>query len=89
MTPVLDLDEAAAHAHAVPRSAFAPILATDHLQQAVSPRFSRSTSCFPPPPPSPGQDTRAVLVELGYAAEEIVELLRSGAVMSGLQLPSR
>jgi alpha-methylacyl-CoA racemase len=80
VTPVLDLDEAAAHPHAVARSAYAPIDGGPHLQPAVAPRFSRSGTPVPPVPPTPGQDTRAVLADHGFTAVEIDELLSSGAV---------
>jgi alpha-methylacyl-CoA racemase len=80
VTPVLDLDEAAAHPHALARSSYAPIAGTGHLQPSVAPRFSRSETPVPGAPASPGQHTREVLSEVGYAEEEIKSLERAGAV---------
>jgi len=80
VTPVLDLDEAAAHPHALARSSYAAVEGTHHLQPAVAPRFSRSRTPIPSGPASPGQHTREVLAESGYAVDEIAELMRTGVV---------
>lgn len=81
VTPVLDMDEAAAHPHAAAREAYVPIEGTPFVQPAVAPRLSRSGSGVPPPPPTPGQHTREILAEAGLAGA-VDELLRSGAVES-------
>lgn len=80
VTPVLDLDEAAAHPHAIARSSYAPIEGTDHLQPSVAPRFSRSETPVPSRSARPGQHTYEVLAESGLTAAAIAELLRSGVV---------
>lgn len=81
VTPVLDLDEAAAHPHAIVRTSYVPIEGTDHhLQPSVAPRFSRSETPVPSEAARPGQDTYEVLAECGLTAETIAELLRSRVV---------
>lgn len=82
VTPVLDLDEAAAHPHAQARAAYAPLKGSGHLQAAVAPRFSRSSTPVPSPPPVPGAQTREVLAELGYAEGQFADLLAAGVVSS-------
>jgi len=80
VTPVLDLDEATRHEQAVTRGAYRPIPGFDVPQPAVSPRFSRSHTPVPPPPPTVGADTDTVLGELGYAADRIASLRAAGVV---------
>jgi alpha-methylacyl-CoA racemase len=80
VTPVLDLDEAAGHEQAVARGAYRPIPGYDVPQPAVAPRFSRSETPVPPPPPRVGADTDAVLAELGYSLERVALLRGSGVV---------
>ncbi|WP_033289609.1 CaiB/BaiF CoA transferase family protein [Amycolatopsis jejuensis] len=61
VTPVLAPDEAAAHPHIAARSG---LLSLDGITQpAPAPRFSRSTTDLPSPPPAPGADTDAVLAD--------------------------
>jgi len=78
VTPVLDLDEAAVHPHAVARGGYLATEGTAYPQPAVSPRFSRSTTPVPGGPARPGEHTRAVLTEAGYAAAQVAELLAAG-----------
>jgi alpha-methylacyl-CoA racemase len=80
VTPVLDLEEAQAHPHAVVRSAYVPLGAGPFRQPAVTPRFSRSATPIPSPAVGPGQHTREILAELGYDAAAVDELLASGVV---------
>jgi alpha-methylacyl-CoA racemase len=80
VTPVLDLDEAAAHPHAVARRDYLPVDDAGHVQPAVAPRFSRSATPVPGPAPTPGAHTREVLAELGCTETDIAELLATGAV---------
>ncbi|TFV93780.1 CoA transferase [Blastococcus sp. CT_GayMR20] len=80
VTPVLDLDEAAAHPHAVARSAYEPLDGSPHPQPAVAPRFSRSTTPVPSPAVSPGQQTREILAQCGYDGAAVDELLETGVV---------
>jgi alpha-methylacyl-CoA racemase len=80
VTPVLDLDEAAAHPHAVARGDYLPLADDGHLQPAVAPRFSRSGTAVPGGAPAPGGHTREILLELGRTEPQIADLLRSGVV---------
>ncbi|UMG91205.1 CaiB/BaiF CoA-transferase family protein [Nocardioides sp. TF02-7] len=82
VTPVLDLDEAVAHDQAVARDGYAPIAGTEYHQAVPAPRFSRSATPLPAPPPTPGADTTAVLEELGYAVDR-VRALRDAGVVAG------
>jgi alpha-methylacyl-CoA racemase len=80
VTPVLDLDEATRHEQAAARGAYEPIPGFDVPQPAVSPRFSRSRTPVPAPPPRVGADTEAVLTELRYAPERVASLRAAGVV---------
>jgi alpha-methylacyl-CoA racemase len=80
VTPVLDLDEAVAHPHAVARGSYVPLEDGGSPQPAVAPRFSRSATPVPAPAPRPGQDTREVLADHGYDPATIEDLLAAGAV---------
>lgn len=60
--PVLDMEEAAAHPHAVARETF--VRRDGILQPAPSPRFSRTPGAIRGGPPLPGEHTEAVLSEL-------------------------
>lgn len=77
VTPVLTLEEAAAHPLAAQRQAFVDVDGVRH--PAPAPRFDRSVPDAPRPPPEPGQDTEALLAEAGYTPPEITTLLASGA----------
>ena len=80
VTPVLDLDEATRHEQAAARDAYQPMPGFEVLQPAVSPRFSRSRTPVPSPPPSVGQHTDEVLDELGYASGRVASLRAAGVV---------
>ncbi|MGV0793186.1 CaiB/BaiF CoA transferase family protein [Mycolicibacterium sp. XJ1819] len=69
VTPVLSLDEAPEHPHAVARSAFVEIGGT--VQPAPAPRFSRTPADLPAAPPPRGADTRDVLRDWGFDADTI------------------
>lgn len=77
--PVLSMGDAAAHPHNQARGTF--VEHAGRLQPAPAPRFSRTTAQIDAPPPHPGQDTRAVLADWGFAAERIDQLVASGAVV--------
>jgi alpha-methylacyl-CoA racemase len=78
VAPVLSLGEAPTHEHARARRAFVEIDGVP--QPAPAPRFS-ATQCGPPSPPvRPGTHTRAVLMEVGYAAADVDAMLRAGVV---------
>jgi alpha-methylacyl-CoA racemase len=78
VSPVLSLAEAPAHPHAVARNAFLAV--GDVTQPAPAPRFGRTPADSPSPPPRPGADTDAVLVDLGLSASEIADLRSRGVV---------
>jgi alpha-methylacyl-CoA racemase len=80
VTPVLDLDEATRHEQAAARGAYQPIPGYAVPQPAVAPRFGRSRTVVPPPPPRVGEHTDAVLEELGYAPERVASLRSAGVV---------
>jgi len=76
--PVLSMSEAPRHPHYQHRKTFIQIDGV--LQPAPAPRFSRNKPEIKNPPPTPGQDTLAVLADFGFSAEEI-DALRSMQVI--------
>lgn len=78
VAPVLGLDEAAAHPHARARGAYVEVDGV--VQPAPAPRFSRSVPEAPRAAPQPGADGDAVLLEAGFAAEDIAALRAAGAL---------
>ena len=78
VSPVLNLAEAAAHPHAVARNAFVEIAGVS--QPAPAPRFGRTATQVPAPPPRPGADTDAVLAGLGLTAPDIQDLRARGVI---------
>lgn len=77
-TPVLSLNEAPRHPHAVARRAFIEVDGV--TQPAPAPRFSRSRPAAPSSPALPGDHTHALLREMGLDTEAITELVDSGVV---------
>lgn len=75
--PVLDLDEAPRHPHNLARNSFAQV--NGITQPAPAPRFSGTPAGPCQPIGESGADTRTLLSELGYAENEIAQLLASGA----------
>jgi alpha-methylacyl-CoA racemase len=67
VSPVLSLDEAPHHPHAVARSAFIEVGGT--MQPAPAPRFSETPAAVPTPPPGRGANTEAVLRDWRVTAE--------------------
>jgi alpha-methylacyl-CoA racemase len=80
VTPVLDLDEAVDHPHAVARSSYVPLDDSPFPQPAVAPRFSRSRTPVPSAAVLPGAHTREILAERGYDRTVVDELLAAGVV---------
>ncbi|KAB2344469.1 CaiB/BaiF CoA transferase family protein [Actinomadura rudentiformis] len=80
VSPVLTMDEVAAHPHNASRESFF----TDSggaIHPRPAPRFAGTPSGRPAPAPVPGQDTHAILSEMGHTAKEIADLLKEGAVV--------
>ncbi|WP_309045713.1 CaiB/BaiF CoA transferase family protein [Marinobacter sediminicola] len=77
--PVLDLIEAQSHPHNVERNTYVDI--GGMKQPAPAPRFSRTEAHIRFAAKPYGQDTDALLQEIGYSAEEI-DQLRAGKACS-------
>ena len=75
VAPVLDLGEAPVHPHNLARRAFVDLEGV--FQPAPAPRYSETMLDRPDPPRKEGQDSEAILAELGYGAEEIAGLLKA------------
>jgi alpha-methylacyl-CoA racemase len=75
--PVLSLDEAATHPHALARQAYVEVAGV--RQPAPAPRFDRCPPEPPRPAPALGQHTRELLALAGHSPEQIAALLASGA----------
>jgi alpha-methylacyl-CoA racemase len=79
VAPVLDMGEAPHHAHAQARQAF--IHVDGLVQPGVAPRMGGSpVPRSPRPPPLPGADTAQILNELGYAPDEVQQLVAQHVV---------
>lgn len=76
--PVLDFAEARRHPHYQARNGFVVTSGIEH--PAPSPRFSRTRS-EARPIGAPGQDTEALLRELGRSQSQIEHLRRTGAIV--------
>jgi len=76
--PVLSMSEAPAHPHNRGRQAFSPDAGP--VQPMPAPRYSRTVSQLPPPAPTVGRDTQALLREIGLDAAEVQAWLHAGAV---------
>jgi alpha-methylacyl-CoA racemase len=76
--PVLRLGEAVEHPHAQSRCSYVEL--DGIVQPAPAPRFSRTVSAISSGPPRNGQDTEAVLAELGYAPDRVAALRAAGAI---------
>ncbi len=75
--PVLTLEEAPAHAHAVARRSFMDVDGV--VVPGPAPRFDRSTPAPARPAPETGAHTGAVLAEAGFSSAEIDALFEAGA----------
>jgi alpha-methylacyl-CoA racemase len=76
--PVLGLTEAPGHPHHRARGTFVEV--DGIVQAAPAPRFSATTPASPRPESRPGVDTRSVLTDAGFSAQEVDGLLAEGAV---------
>lgn len=76
VTPVLTLAEASDHPHNLARQ---NIVRRDAIRQpGVIPVFGRTPGAIGVPPPRIGQDTRAILADLGISDAEITKLIGNG-----------
>ena len=78
VSPVLELDEAVTHPHAVARGTF--IEQDGLMQPGVAPRFSRTPGAIASAAPVTGAHTDEILTELAYSSAEIAMLRNSGVV---------
>lgn len=78
VAPVLSLAEARDHPHLSERATY--VRPGGVLQSAPAPRFSRSTPRAVAVPGAAGQDTDAILHELGYDADAIVVMRDDGVI---------
>jgi alpha-methylacyl-CoA racemase len=78
VSPVLSMDEAPHHPHNAVRRSFVNVGGAS--QPAPTPRFSRTAAPPPEPMSESGADTRAVLLDFGFAEQEIETLLANGTV---------
>ncbi len=76
--PVLTIAEAPDHPHNVHRNTFTEVAGI--TQPSPSPRFSRTEATIAGPPRHPGQDTDAVLADVGFDADDVTKLRDCGAV---------
>jgi alpha-methylacyl-CoA racemase len=83
-TPVLGITEAPQHPHAKSRASFVEVGGI--VQPAPAPRFSRHPTELPSLPGLPGDDTLAVLEELGIGPEARAALLEAAAARQSATL---
>ncbi|MDO9410834.1 CaiB/BaiF CoA-transferase family protein [Patulibacter sp.] len=76
--PVLTLDEAPHHAHAVARGGFVDV--DGHAVPAPAPRYDRTPLTAGAAPVPVGADTDATLAAAGFAPDEVARLREVGAV---------
>ncbi|MCY4532648.1 MAG: CaiB/BaiF CoA-transferase family protein [Gammaproteobacteria bacterium] len=76
--PVLSLSEVHEHPHNKSRNTFVELAGL--MQPAPAPRFSRTSAELSHGPREPGEDTRAVLAELGYSSDETDSLFKAGVI---------
>jgi alpha-methylacyl-CoA racemase len=79
VAPVLTLEEAPQHPHNRGRGTFMELDGV--IQPGPAPRYSRTSVDEPLPPKVPGADGEAILAGLGYAADDIAQLRREGALL--------
>ncbi len=79
ITPVLSMGEAPQNAHILERGTFVEVEGV--VQPAPAPRFSRTPGAIQNPPPQPGQDSEAALLDWGFSPTELETMRAAGAVM--------
>lgn len=78
--PVLSMSEAPSHAHNRARATF--VTAAGVTQPAPAPRFGRTPSELPPPPPVIGAQGGELLREIGCSDAEIADLVEAGVTLA-------
>jgi alpha-methylacyl-CoA racemase len=76
--PVLSLADAPRHSHNVERGTFVEV--DGIVQPAAAPRFSRTPASVGDPPAAAGAHSVDVLVDAGFATDEVDALLAAGVV---------
>lgn len=76
--PVLSIEEAPHHAHALARRAYVSVAGV--MQPAPAPRFSRTMPDTPRVAPEHGEHTAEVLREHGFSEVEITKMIRGGMI---------
>lgn len=76
--PVLSIEEAPHHPHAIARDAYVDVKGA--MQPSPAPRFSRTRPETPRPTPNVGEHTNEVLQQYGFAAGEVNDLRSAGLV---------
>lgn len=79
VSPVLILEEAPRHPHNRDRGAFVTLDGV--VQPGPAPRYSATATSAPSPAVKEGADGEAILVDLGYSAQDIENLRREGALL--------
>ncbi|MFZ5608657.1 MAG: CaiB/BaiF CoA transferase family protein [Pseudomonadota bacterium] len=78
VAPVLSMSEAPDHPHLAARGTFVTVAGA--RQAAPAPRFSRTPAAPPRPPATPGQHSRAILADWGFADADITALVAQKVV---------
>ncbi|MBS1677308.1 MAG: CoA transferase [Actinobacteria bacterium] len=84
--PVLEFAEAPEHPHLKQRQTY--VEAFGMVQPAPAPRFSRTPGQIASPPCVPGEHSREILSEWGFAATEIESLEAAGVTETGTRVES-
>ena len=79
VAPVLTLEEAPEHPHNRARGTF--ISLDGVIQPGPAPRYSDIRTSEPTAPRQPGAEGEAILADLGYSADAILQLRREGALL--------
>jgi alpha-methylacyl-CoA racemase len=78
VAPVMGLTEAVNHPHVKARQTLVDVDGV--VQPAPAPRFDRTPGAVQRPPRLPGEDTAETLVDWGFDADEVTQLLDVGVV---------
>ncbi len=76
--PIMSMSEAHTHPHNIARENFVEVAGV--TQPAPAPKFSRTPGRIHSAPSKPGEHTESALEVWGFAADDIAELKKSGAV---------